>query len=284
LRSTSSLVSNLTHKRFLNFFLLLLPSPATLHARATEISAAESGGRESGSVAWRQSRQELGGSTPAAADGATSCTVPPADAAAGSAASSGAFVVSPDQLAKTGKHFRLRYSAARDVYIRNNDTGAPERRRWAAGASLADNIYRNEEHDWQMVYLARVDAARNARIEWTVDFAPCGRKIVAASLAATRSLHGTKAAVAWSARDAAATGDAPWTPLAAHNDQPTNGSAYAAVPITDTVRGWRGIVLRADIIATEGGSSQHEAQLLRTELQDRDRCALDLKVTLEDEK
>lgn len=40
---------------------------------------------------------------------------------------------------------------------------------WTSRIYSARNVFRKEEHDWKMVYLARTEESQKAVIEWKVD-------------------------------------------------------------------------------------------------------------------
>lgn len=74
------------------------------------------------------------------------------------------------------KQFNLRYSCSRDTYERYAVVdGQPiirsEVKNWESCHYLSSNIFRKEERDWKMVYLARAEDADTATIAWKFDFA-----------------------------------------------------------------------------------------------------------------
>lgn len=83
------------------------------------------------------------------------------------------------------KQFNVRYCSAKNEYelfIRqpNNKNQIQVDRvikTWQSCAYRWDNIYRKEERDWKMVYLARAEDTERAEIEWKFDFSDKNLKI-----------------------------------------------------------------------------------------------------------
>ncbi|KAL5256631.1 hypothetical protein ACHWQZ_G011774 [Mnemiopsis leidyi] len=129
----------------------------------------EYGGRESGSLAWRQSRGE-GGTTSHDPEG--------------------------DRVIRTGeveRSFAVRYSPAADKYYISRDGGAEQV--MSSFRSLAyknENMFRKVEYDWNKVYLAR-NSHEKSSITWRVE---CNKPIKSAKIT---MLHSTfkQGKVAW---------------------------------------------------------------------------------------
>lgn len=81
------------------------------------------------------------------------------------------------------KQFNVRYSCALNAYERyikgaNQQIEISETlKSWESCAYQWMNIFRKEERDWKMVYLARDEDADNAEIEWKFDFSDRELKI-----------------------------------------------------------------------------------------------------------
>lgn len=240
-------------------------------------SAAETGGRETGSVEWRAARGELG-------SGSGSCGLPPrapshewlARLPAGGGAAGGG--------SEGGGEWRLRYSAARDCYFEGGPEGAPPAGAqpalagWRAGAAAADNMKRAVEDDWNMVYLARASAAA-ASVEWRVR-AQAGARIVGGRALLAHSLHAEGAAVRWRlSRDDGHS----WRGLAAPQDAPV--SLTRALAACDA-RGVRSAVEPRDgccvlrLRAELGGGTWQSAQLFRQSRTQLDAFLLDLRLVV----
>lgn len=87
----------------------------------------------------------------------------------------------------SAKQFNVRYSAVTDQYERYTyNAGAvsivTSAKTWQTCALRWTNIFRKEERDWKMVYLARAEDTDNAEIEWKFDFSQQNLKIKTATL------------------------------------------------------------------------------------------------------
>lgn len=127
---------------------MLLDSIAMFQLR--EPTEDERKGRSSGDLEWRESRGEQ------------------------SLDAFYVFHLSDEEAAR--KEFNLRYSTAKDVYetfVKGGAEGQPTilstAKSWNSRIYSARNVFRKEEHDWKMVYLARTEGTNEAVIEWKVD-------------------------------------------------------------------------------------------------------------------
>lgn len=81
------------------------------------------------------------------------------------------------------KQFNVRYSSATNEYQRfirhpNGRLDIHETTKtWKSCAYRWENIFRKEERDWKMVYLARAEDTDRAEIEWKFDFSGQNLKI-----------------------------------------------------------------------------------------------------------
>ena len=95
-----------------------------------DFSDEETQGRQSGSLAWRLSRAET------------------------ELESSKTIVIKPTTLEEQSMIIDLSYNISKDVYIRKSD-GDKKVSGWSNMAFGFENLFRKEELDWKMVYLAR---------------------------------------------------------------------------------------------------------------------------------
>ncbi|XP_060064096.1 peptide-N(4)-(N-acetyl-beta-glucosaminyl)asparagine amidase-like [Ylistrum balloti] len=112
-------------------------------------------GRTTGSLAWRQARGETGSSSQAV---------------------TGPFVFTLTDNEKQKKLLHVRYNCAKDEYTRVTD-GNKKTSGFVSCLSKCSNIFRKEEHDWKMVYLARTEESPVAALSWKFDFKETGLKI-----------------------------------------------------------------------------------------------------------
>uniref|UniRef100_A0AAR5PYV4 Peptide-N(4)-(N-acetyl-beta-glucosaminyl)asparagine amidase n=2 Tax=Dendroctonus ponderosae TaxID=77166 RepID=A0AAR5PYV4_DENPD len=109
-------------------------------------------GRQSGGIAWRLARGEI--------EGNFSWNIDP--------------IVFKNNVAV------LKYCAAEDEYrLFNGPTLERTVKVWAKGCYHIDHVFRKEEKDWKMVYLARTENAPNGRVSWLFTFPPKSPKQLA---------------------------------------------------------------------------------------------------------
>ncbi|XP_053676880.1 peptide-N(4)-(N-acetyl-beta-glucosaminyl)asparagine amidase [Anopheles nili] len=122
-------------------------------------TAAEREGRSSGSLEWRLQRGEQQINT--------------------------RYMFIPTDEEVHAKQFNIRYCCATDCYERFlkgasnrvNERITEKSNGWESRQYLSRNIFRKEEHDWKMVYLARTEGTDEATIEWNFDFSVQGLRV-----------------------------------------------------------------------------------------------------------
>ncbi|XP_074650737.1 peptide-N(4)-(N-acetyl-beta-glucosaminyl)asparagine amidase-like [Tubulanus polymorphus] len=115
-----------------------------------EVKEGEKSGRQSGSLEWRLSRDEMGSSSKFEK-----------------------FTFSLTDNEKSAKSFHITYNCAKDVYTRLSDNGNTIMP-WKSCAFEVENVIRKVENDWKMVYLARKEGSNTATISWKFDFSGSG--------------------------------------------------------------------------------------------------------------
>eukprot|EP00096_Caligus_rogercresseyi_P003534 TRINITY_DN166_c1_g1_i1.p1 TRINITY_DN166_c1_g1~~TRINITY_DN166_c1_g1_i1.p1 ORF type:complete len:772 (+),score=180.55 TRINITY_DN166_c1_g1_i1:355-2670(+) len=109
--------------------------------RSPDVSNASLPGRQSGSSAWRLQRGEMGKLHKSN-------------------------VWTPNQKECQSKVFELSYDIVCDEYIRGKDERISG---WLNGLSDMKDIFRKEESDWKMVYLARQESCSSGKLTWEFD-------------------------------------------------------------------------------------------------------------------
>ncbi|XP_052872471.1 peptide-N(4)-(N-acetyl-beta-glucosaminyl)asparagine amidase [Anopheles cruzii] len=122
-------------------------------------TAGEREGRSSGSLEWRLQRGEQQVNTRYM------------------------FIPTADEV--QARQFNIRYCCATDRYerfLKGSSNRVNERitetsNGWESRQYMSKNIFRKEEHDWKMVYLARTEGTEEASIEWYFDFSVQGLRV-----------------------------------------------------------------------------------------------------------
>ncbi|ODN05849.1 Peptide-N(4)-(N-acetyl-beta-glucosaminyl)asparagine amidase [Orchesella cincta] len=120
--------------------------------QSNDIKESEKIGRESGSLAWRLARQETDGPS----------VVPPSQE----------FTWKIGEDSVVDGTFQLLYDSELDAYAVKNGTIA--KRGWRNGVFSSSDVFRKEERDWKMVYLAPQENSkpRNSKICWKFTLDP----------------------------------------------------------------------------------------------------------------
>ncbi|XP_055606267.1 peptide-N(4)-(N-acetyl-beta-glucosaminyl)asparagine amidase [Uranotaenia lowii] len=144
---------------------------------------AELEGRSSGSMEWRLQRGEQKLNT--------------------------FYIFIPNEAEIRTKQFNIRYSCTKDTYQRfikepsNSQLTIVESiKNWQSCQFTSENIFRKEEHDWKMVYLARTEGTAEAFISWKFDFSIQGMKVKNVQLKlGTQIYEGAKIDIAYLKED-----------------------------------------------------------------------------------
>lgn len=203
------------------------------------------GGRSSGSLAWRAARGETGANnTKEDADGC---------------------VFIPLESEKQKKLFHISYNVAKDCYFRLSN-GSETIPGWHRGAWRKENLFRKEENDWQMVYLARTEGSAFGKISWKFDCTSVGMKIKSASVRAfSQTFHSGN--VRWSLRSAQTT-----------IEFPGDGEMHSATNLS----GGTELFVEAELTGGEGNESWQHAQLFRQSLKDTEKVLFELLVEIDE--
>lgn len=204
----------------------------------------ELGGRISGSLAWRAARGETGASK----------TKGDADEC----------VFIPLESEKQKKLFHISYNVAKDCYFRLSN-GSETIPGWQRGVWRKENVFRKEEHDWQMVYLARTEGSSSGKISWKFDCASVGMKIKSTSVRAfSQTFH--SGSVRWSLHSAQTT-----------VDFPGDGEMHSSASLS----GGTELLVEAELTGGEGDVLWQHAQLFRQSLKETEKVLFELLIEME---
>ncbi|XP_043073069.1 peptide-N(4)-(N-acetyl-beta-glucosaminyl)asparagine amidase-like [Puntigrus tetrazona] len=208
-------------------------------------TSGELGGRISGSLAWRVARGESGASDTKGEE--QEC------------------VFIPSESEKQKKLFHISYNVTKNCYFRvsNGQETIPG---WQRGAWRTENMFRKEENDWHMVYLARTEGSSFGRISWKMNFAPVGMKIKSTSVRAfSQTFH--SGSVRWSLRSAETT-----------IEFPGDGELHSS----SSLSGGKELIVEAELSGGEGEVSWQHAQLFRQSIKDTEKVLFEILVEMEE--
>ena len=123
-----------------------------MFSKPKDLSNEESQGRQSGSLAWRLSRQET----------------------------TQGYVIKPNSKEIEDLKIDISYDIIRDEYTRKNVNETIKN--WSAFTFNNENIFKKEEQDWKMVYLARKENDKSSKIVWKIDLKDCQLQVRVKSL------------------------------------------------------------------------------------------------------
>lgn len=92
------------------------------------------------------------------------------------------YIFIPNEQEIQSKQFNVRYSCAKDNYERfligpMGPVMTETTKDWKSCHYTSENIFRKEEHDWKMLYLARTEGTAVGTISWKFDFSIQSMKI-----------------------------------------------------------------------------------------------------------
>ncbi|CAH1249561.1 NGLY1 [Branchiostoma lanceolatum] len=203
----------------------------------------EMGGRTTGSVAWRLARGELGTQKDK------------------SKAEPHVFRLSEQE--KKGRLFHLVYCTANDKYTRlyNN---VDMKVGWQSWAHTVQDVFRKEEHDWNMCYLARTEGVTTGSVSWKFDLSGSGLCVQEIKVV-TRSQTFENGSISWRL----CSGD---------KCVLLNGDAEGTK--TRDLEGVTSFTLTADLRGGQGDHAWQHAQLFRQALDRTEEFPLDIQVHL----
>ncbi|XP_078620102.1 peptide-N(4)-(N-acetyl-beta-glucosaminyl)asparagine amidase-like isoform X2 [Branchiostoma floridae x Branchiostoma japonicum] len=203
----------------------------------------EMGGRTTGSVAWRLARGELGTQK--------------------DKAKAEPYVFKLSEQEKKGRLFHLVYCTANDKYTRLYNS-VDMKVGWENWAHTVQGVFRKEEHDWNMCYLARTEGATTGSVSWKFDLEGSGLCVQEIKVV-TRSQTFENGSVSWRLcsgdKCVLLTGDAEGTK-------------------TRDLEGVTSFTLTAELRGGRGDNAWQHAQLFRQALDRTEEFPLDIQVHL----
>ncbi|XP_071822606.1 peptide-N(4)-(N-acetyl-beta-glucosaminyl)asparagine amidase-like isoform X2 [Apostichopus japonicus] len=145
-----------------------------------KIREGEDQGRQSGSLGWRLSRRET----------TTTETQP---------SSANIYKFEPTTEEVNSKLFHLKYCCASDKYTRISNRNEVKED-WESWINRQSNLFRKEEFDWKMVYLAREEGSREASVSWKFDCSQTDVKVNDVTVTAVSSTF-QSGNIVWSLTD-----------------------------------------------------------------------------------
>ncbi|KAI1902418.1 hypothetical protein AGOR_G00044560 [Albula goreensis] len=203
--------------------------------------AGELGGRISGSRAWRAVRGELG------------------------PLKSKEFAFVPTETEKGSRQFHLQYSASDDHYCRVS-SGREELAGWESGVWRNQAVFRKQEQDWNMVYIARKEGTASGKISWKFDCSSAGLKIRSVSVrAVSQTFH---------------SGTVCWRMCSGQDtiEFPGDGEMHPAPSFSGSTE----LIVEAELAGGEGESSWQHAQLFRQSLAEPKEPSFEILIDLEE--
>ena len=79
------------------------------------------------------------------------------------------YVIKPNSKEIEDLKIDISYDIIRDEYTRKNETI----KNWSSFTFHNENIFKKEEPDWKMVYLARKENDKSSKIVWKIDLKDC---------------------------------------------------------------------------------------------------------------
>ena len=112
-----------------------------MFSKSQKLSGEELQGRQSGSLAWRLSRQET----------------------------SQGYTIRPNEAEINDMKIDISYDINKDSYIRKTSSGQDVISHWSSMTLANANVFKKEEFDWKMVYLARQESGKEGFLTWELD-------------------------------------------------------------------------------------------------------------------
>ncbi|GFO05281.1 peptide-n(4)-(n-acetyl-beta-glucosaminyl) asparagine amidase [Plakobranchus ocellatus] len=209
-------------------------------------------GRSTGSLAWRQARGELGHGT-AAQVSADVC-----------ASNNAGFVFTPTERERESEIMHVVYNCSTDRYLRKSSADEILSG-WEKCVFGCKHVFRKEELDWKMAYLARTEGSSEAEITWKFDLNGTDLRIGKMELKAQTTVF-ENGKVSWKICGE----DACFTPAAASLQD----------FMTFDLKGSKMLTVTAVLQHGKGGNAWQHTQLFRQALSETDSYPFYIKLML----
>ncbi|CAL1531847.1 unnamed protein product [Lymnaea stagnalis] len=203
-------------------------------------------GRSTGSLVWREARGELGRSAP------------------GQQTVLNNFVFRPTEAERECELIHVTYNCATDKYIRIS-SDSEQRMGWQACTFSAQDVFRKEELDWRMAYLARCEGSAYAEVVWKFDLTDTDLRISKMELKAESAIFEN--------------GAISWRLCAGDNCFMQNGASLNTL-MTFDLHGCQTLTITAVLQGGRGENAWQHAQLFRQSTTDIENCPFELKLFL----
>ena len=101
-----------------------------------------------------------------------------------------AFTITPNEAEINDLKIEITYDANKDNYIRKTSTSEDVYPHWGSLTLANDNVFRKEEYDWRMVYLARKEGGKDGFLSWELDLDQHNVLVDLVELYVTSKCHG----------------------------------------------------------------------------------------------
>ncbi|KAK7898380.1 hypothetical protein WMY93_019233 [Mugilogobius chulae] len=206
----------------------------------------ELGGRNSGSLAWRLARGET--------------KAPDSE----SSTKSAGFVFTPTDKERSDKLLHIRYNVSTDQYCRvSNDSEVIAG--WEQCVWERETVFRKEEKDWQMVYLARTEGSSVGKVSWRFDFSSVGMKVKSATVMTTSQTF-QSGTVCWKVQS---------------GETSTEFTGDGNIQSLSSLSGSSDFIIVAELGGGDGDVAWQHAQLFRQNVNQKDEPSFQIQIELD---
>lgn len=210
-------------------------------------------GRSTGSVAWRQARGELG-------SGANTKSLLNTNNS-----NQNGYVFIPSSKECQSKVIHILYSCSADKYVKKSANNE-EHLGWETCSFEQKNMFRKEELDWGMVYLARTEGSTSSQISWKFDLTNTDLRFRRMELKAQSSVFEN--------------GKISWRICADDTCLNQTGASLENFTTFD-LKGSKTLILTALLQRGQGENAWQHTQLFRQSSQDKETYPFEIRLMLD---